>query len=113
MLKQSFSRVKKSLAILLAVLFVASMTIASASACAADNHSYKSGHCAKESGYSKDSCKSGKCAKESGCSKDSCKSGKCAKESGCSKDSCKSGKCVKYNHKHSNCSKKGKKCSSC
>ena len=97
MLKQSFSRVKKSLAILLAVLFVASMTIASASACAADNHSYKSGHCAKESGYSKDSCKSGKCAKESGCSK----------------DSCKSGKCVKYNHKHSNCSKKGKKCSSC
>ena len=97
MLKQSFSRVKKSLAILLAVLFVASMTIASASACAADNHSYKSGHCAKESGYSKDSCKSGKCAKESGCSK----------------DRCKSGKCVKYNHKHSNCSKKGKKCSSC
>lgn len=97
MLKQSFSRVKKSLAILLAVLFVASMTIASASACAADNHSYKNGHCAKESG----------------CSKDSCKSSKCAKESGCSKDSCKSGKCVKYNHKHSNCSKKGKKCSSC
>lgn len=97
MLNQSFSRVKKSLAILLVVLFVASMTIASASACAADNHSYKSGHCAKESG----------------CSKDSCKSGKCAKESGCSKDSCKSGKCVKYNHKHINCSKKGKKCSSC
>jgi len=42
MLKQSFSRVKKSLAILLAVLFVASLTVASASAC---SNGYKGSEC--------------------------------------------------------------------
>ncbi len=38
MLKQSFSRMKKVLAILLAVLFIASLTVGAASACNSHGH---------------------------------------------------------------------------
>ena len=62
---KTFGKVKKGLAILLAVLFVVSITAAAASACGADN-SYKSKctSCAKDNGSCKDKCTS--CAKDNG-----------------------------------------------
>src|SRR5665647_1142531 len=130
MLKQQFNGVKRVLAISLAVLFVASLTIASASACAAND--YKSGNCNKESCLSKENGIFKTCGenKENGvcnaCGEDK-ENGVC---NACGEDKendvcnacgenkengvCK--KCAshhKHNHKHSNCSKNGKMCSSC
>lgn len=93
---KTFGKVKKGLAILLAVLFVVSMTAAAASACGVDN-SYKN-NC-------KDKYTS--CAKDNGsCKNDSCKDkyNNCKKCSSCDKHK-------KY-HKYSKCSK-SKKCSTC
>src|SRR5665647_3191046 len=118
MLKQQFNGVKRVLAISLAVLFVASLTIASASAWAAND--YKSGNCNKESCLSKENGIFKTCGenKENGvcnaCGEKK-ENGFCNacggnKENGVSK------KCAshhKHNHKHSNCSKNGKMCSSC
>jgi hypothetical protein len=118
MLKQQFNGVKRVLAISLAVLFVASLTIASASACAADN--YKSSHCDKESCWSKENSACKTCGEDNGngvcktCGEDNgngvCKTCGENKENGVCK------KCAshhKHNHKNNNCSKKCKKCASC
>ena len=45
MLKQSFSKAKKVLTILLAVLFVASLTVGAASACHSHGHHHSCGSC--------------------------------------------------------------------
>ena len=45
MLKQSFSRITKVLTVLLAVLFVATMTVGAASACSSERGSYHDADC--------------------------------------------------------------------
>lgn len=45
MLKQSFSRITKVLTVLLAVLFVATMTVGAASACSSERGSYHGADC--------------------------------------------------------------------
>lgn len=109
---KTFGKVKKGLAILLAVLFVVSMTAAAASACGVDN-SYKNSckdkytSCAKDNGSCKNgSCKDNNCKDNGSCKNSSCKDkyNKCKKCSSCDKHK-------KY-HKYSKCSK-SKKCSTC
>ena len=118
MLKQQFNGVKKVLAISLAVLFIASLTIASASACAANND--KNGNCNKESCWNKENgvCKTCGENKENGVCKtcgENKKNGVC-KTCGEYKENSVCKKCAsnhKHNHKQSNCFKNGKMCSSC
>ena len=56
MLKQSFSKAKKVLTILLAVLFVASLTVGAASACNSHGHHHSCGSC---NGYVSRNCCNG------------------------------------------------------
>ena len=62
MLKQSFSKAKKVLTILLAVLFVASLTVGAASAC----HSHRPHHCGSAHCHT---CSHGQCCNGVSCHK--------------------------------------------
>ena len=96
MLKQSFSRIKKALTILLAVFFVATLTVGAVSACTSNGNSHMNGYnhisnsCSSATDHSLssttpcDSCKDGSC--------DSCEDGSC--DDNCkdnSGNSCKEG----------------------
>ena len=77
MLKQSFSKAKKVLTILLAVLFVASLTVGAASACHSHGHH-----------HSCDSCSSSGSICESDCCH-TCSHGQCCNGVSCHKCSSK------------------------
>ena len=73
MLKQSFSRMKKILAILLAVLFVISLTFGAASACNSHGHHHivhSGSSCGNSNCYT---CGHGNCCNGISCHKCSCK----------------------------------------
>lgn len=85
MLKQSFSRIKKVLTILLAVFFVATLTVASASACSYNGHA-GSNSCGY-SNYCDHNCNSNKCSDYS----NGCISGYSNSHNNCEYDSCSNG----------------------
>ena len=56
MLKQSFSKAKKVLTILLAVLFVASLTVGAASACHSHGHHHSCDSCSSSDSICESAC---------------------------------------------------------
>jgi len=84
MLKQSFSKAKKVLTILLAVLFVASLTVGAASACHSHGHHHSCDGCSSYSSPHSHTCgcSHGHCCNE----KIPCHHGSCNDDTTCEND---------------------------
>jgi hypothetical protein len=84
MLKQSFSRMKKVLAILLAILFVVSLTFGAASACNSHGHHHISHSLSRFGSFNRHTCGSshGHCCNEN----PPCHHGSCNYEDRCNDD---------------------------